>query len=402
MRGAAPIGTAILAAALLAGCGEGGPAGDEARSVTVAREDFRVVVPATGRLKAAVSYELGPPSIRDVWNYNLKWMTREGARVKPGDVVLRFDTTELDEKLLNYRTNLEKTRQEREKEQRSLEISLKQLRLDLVKAEGRLKTTEVELSVPEGLVSGIQLEQRRLERELAEKRVAHLREKIRFERELVASKLTLMGVKISRWEQLIEQTETAKESFSVKAPIEGVVIYVPKRGGERWEVGERVWMLAKVLEVADTSSLRVEAEVLEIDAARVRPGQPATVSLDAVPGSRLESEVVEVGRLVRERSVQDPSKVFDAFLPLAEVDEEVMRPGMSVQAQIEVEVLRGRLVLPVEAVQVTEDGPSVRVRGVGGTQWRPVELGPRSGGRVVIESGLDEGEIVVLDARSRA
>ena len=161
-------------------------------------------------------------------------------------------------------------------------------------------------------------------------------------------------------------------------------------------------MLAKVLEVADTSSLRVEAEVLEVDAARVRPGQSATISLDAVPGSRLESEVVEVGRLVRERSVQDPSKVFDAFLPLAEVDEEVMRPGMSVQAQIEVEVLRDRLVLPVEAVQVTEDGPSVRVRSAGGSQWRAVEIGPRSGGRVVIEAGVSEGDVVLLSDRSRA
>ena len=391
----------LLGAAALSGCGEGGLAGDSGRSAAVEREDFRVVVPATGRLKAAISYELGPPSIRDVWNYNLKWITREGARVKPGDVVMRFDTTELDEKLLGYRTNLEKARQEREKEERNLEISLKQLRLDLVRAEGQLKTTEVELSVPEGLVASIQLEQMRLERELAEKRVAHLREKIRFEQELVASKLALMGVKIRRWEQLMAQTEAAKEQFSVKAPIEGVVIFVPKRGGERWEVGERVWMLAKVLEVADTSSLRVEAEVLEIDAARVRPGQSATVSLDGVPGSRLTSEIVEVGRLVRERSIQDPSKVFDAYLPLAEVDEEVMRPGMSVQAQIEVEVRPNSLVVPVEAVQVTEDGPAVRVLG-GGGQWRPVELGPRSGGRVVIESGLSEGERVLIGNGGRA
>ena len=70
--------------------------------------------------------------------------------------------------------------------------------------------------------------------------------------------------------------------------------------------------------------------------------------------------------------------------------------------QIEVEVLADRLVLPVEAVQVTEEGPSVRVRGAGGTKWRPVEIGPRSGGRVVIESGVSEGEIVLLPDRNRA
>jgi HlyD family secretion protein len=388
---------AFLLVLALCGCDGSGLSGSGDRSVIVQRQDFRVVVPATGRLKAAVSFELGPPSVRDVWNYNLKWMAREGQRVKQGQPVLRFDATELDEKLLTYSSNLEKTQQEREKEERNLEVQLKQLRLDLVKAEGELKKTDVELSIPEGLISAIELEQLRLSRELAEKRVEHLRAKIDFEQQLVASKLDLLGVKISRWEQLQTATQKAKDSFTIPAPIDGVVIYVPKRGGERWEVGERVWMLAKVLEIADISSLRVEAEVLEVDAARVRPGQSASVTIDAVPGSLLESEVVEVGRLVRERSMQDPSKVFDAYLPLASVDEEVMRPGMSVQAQIEVELLEGRLIVPVGAVQVTEEGPSVRVRSAGGAEWRPVVLGPRSGDRVVIESGLEEGEAVLVE-----
>ena len=392
----------LLAAALvLAGCGGPDNSGEDGRRVVTQRQDFRVIVRATGRLKAAVSFELGPPSIRDTWNYNLKWMAREGKRVKEGDTVLRFDGTELDEKLLTYGTNLEKTRQEREKEQRNLEIQLKQLHLDLVKAEGEVKKTAVELSVPEGLVSGIELEQLRLSRELAVKRVGHLRAKIVFEQQLVASKLDLLGVKIDRWQQLTSATEKAKASFTVKAPIDGVVIYVPKRGGERWEVGERVWMLAKVVEIADTSSLRVEAEVLEIDAARVHPGQVASVTIDAVPGSLLESEVVEVGRLVRERSVQDPSKVFDAYLPLASVDEEVMRPGMSVQAQIEVELLEDRIVVPIGAVQLTDAGPSVRVLSAGGAKWRPVELGPRSGDRIVIESGLEAGETVLVQRTRR-
>ncbi len=391
----------LLAALAAAGCGESKLSREDGRRIVVQRQDFRVIVPATGRLKAAVSSELGPPSVRDTWNYNLKWMAREGKRVKTGDTVLRFDATELDEKLLTYGTNLEKTRQEREKEQRNLEIQLKQLHLDLVKAEGELKKTAVELSVPEGLVSGIEIEQLRLSRELAVKRAEHLRAKIDFEQQLVASKLELLGVKISRWEQLTSATEKAKASFTVKAPIDGVVIYVPKRGGERWEVGERVWMLSKVVEVADTSSLRVEAEVLEIDAARVHPGQVASVTIDAVPGSLLESEVVEVGRLVRERSVQDPSKVFDAYLPLGAVDEEVMRPGMSVQAQIEVELLMDRIVVPIGAVQLTDAGPSVRVLSAGGTEWRPVELGARSGDRIVIESGLLAGETVLIEGKRR-
>jgi len=104
-------------ALLLCACGGSDESGSGRRSIEVQRQDFRVLVPATGRLKAAVSVELGPPSVPDVWNYNLKWLAREGQRVRQGEPVMRFDTTELDDKLLTYSTNLETTRQEREKEQ---------------------------------------------------------------------------------------------------------------------------------------------------------------------------------------------------------------------------------------------------------------------------------------------
>ena len=103
---------------------------------------------------------------------------------------------------------------------------------------------------------------------------------------------------------------------------------MPKRNGDRWEVGESVWMLAKLLEVADVSTLQVVANVLEVDSARLSPGQPAVITVDAVPGVRLDSSISEIGRIVHERSLQDPSKVFDAILALGDVDNEALRPGI--------------------------------------------------------------------------
>jgi multidrug efflux pump subunit AcrA (membrane-fusion protein) len=209
------VAAGIVAAALVGG---GGPAAGTAQ---VQRGDLEVAVEATGRLEAAVAYEIGPPSVRDFWNYNLTWMIPEGSAVAQGDVVARFDATDIEERLRDHRAALETTLQEKEKEKRNLEVSLRELRLDLVKAEGQLRTLDLDLAVPELLMSDIEIQRLRLERELAARRAEFLREKIEFEQELVRSKLELLDVKRAYEESKVAQLEESKAKFDVRAPSPG-------------------------------------------------------------------------------------------------------------------------------------------------------------------------------------
>jgi RND family efflux transporter MFP subunit len=213
----------------------------------------------------------------------------------------------------------------------------------------------------------------------------------------VKSKLDLLDVKREFAEGKIAYTEDAIARFNVKAPVSGLVIYIPKRNGDRWEVGEGVWMLAKLLKVADVSTLRVEANVLEVDSAKIAVGQPADITVDALPGLGLRSRITEIGRIVHERSVQDPSKVFDAIMPLENADIEPLRPGMGVHVTVETRVLAGSLTVPLDAVRIGPGGPYVEVVSDGGSaQRRTVSLGERNSQRVVVTEGLEEGETVLL------
>jgi multidrug efflux pump subunit AcrA (membrane-fusion protein) len=378
----------LSAAAWVRGAGDGGA------TAPVVRQDFAVSVKAPGQLEAAVTYEIGPPSVEDVWDYNLTWMIAEGSLVPRGEVVARFDATQLEERLRDHRAALEKVLQEKEKEQRNLEVALRELQLELVKAQGELEALDLDLSVPEELMASIEVERMRLERGMARQRADFLREKIEFERGLLASKLRLLDLKRAYEEGKIAYTEGVRERFDVRSPVSGRVIYIPKRNGDRWEIGESVWMLAKILEIADVSTLQVKAHVLEMDASRVAPGQAAEITVDALPGMVLASEVAAVGKIVRQRSLQDRSKVFDAYLPLGAFDPEQLRPGMGVRVGIRTEVQRDRLTVPLDAVQGSAAGPCVEVVRDGRTERRAVELGERDEERVVVVSGLAEGERV--------
>ena len=60
-------------------------------------------------------------------------------------------------------------------------------------------------------------------------------------------------------------------------------------------------------------------------------------------------------------------------------------------------LLRDRLSIPLEAVRTSADGTYVEVQGKGGgPQRRVVELGVRNRARVVVEAGLEAGEVVLL------
>jgi RND family efflux transporter MFP subunit len=342
---------------------------------------------------------MGPPSVKDVWNYNLTWMVPEGALVKAAQVVARFNAQELEDRLRDDRAELETVTQEKEKEQRELEIQLKQLDLDLVEAQAEVEKVSVEASVPDELVPALELAETRRRKALAEERVVFLKAKLQFQRDLVRSKLKLLDIKKQRMEQKIEYFSNARKKFEVKAPIDGVVLYIPKRNGGRWEIGERVWMMHKILKVADISTLRVDVKVLEVDAARIKIGQPARVMVDALPGQEVQTRVAEVGRMVHERSIQDSTKVFDVYLPLAELDE-AMRPGMSVTVAIQVARQADAVIIPVGAVISTRSGTFVDIlKKNGGRQRTPVVLGSRQDNRVEVLEGLEGGERLSLPAR---
>ena len=248
----------VLGAALfLARAAIFGPS-DDARAFEATREDFRSVITATGALEAAVSNQLGPPSIPDHWSYNLTFMAPEGSVVKAGTPVARFDATQIEDRLRETQAELETAVKEREKEEKSLEVELRQLVLSLAEARGELERTKLEVAVPRELLASIEAEEYRLKDKLLRDKVGLLEKKITARRANVAAKLKLLNVKKQRAEQRITYYKEALDKFAVKAPSDGVVVYVRKRDGNRWEVGEGVWMLAKVLEVADLSTLRAD------------------------------------------------------------------------------------------------------------------------------------------------
>ena len=101
----------------------------------------------------------------------------------------------------------------------------------------------------------------------------------------------------------------------VVAPIDGIII------SRMIEPGETVGPGAPLLGVADFSALRVEAEIDEFDAMRVKLGMPVKVSVDGSPGDAWEGQVEEIPSVVVPRRIRphDPARATDSRVLLVKV-----------------------------------------------------------------------------------
>ena len=190
--------------------------------------------------------------------------------------------------------------------------------------------------------------------------------------------------------------EASLDYTLIRAPFDGVVLT------KNADVGDIVSPLAAaanakaaVVTLADMGSLEVEADVSEANIAKIRPGQPCEILLDALPDKRFRAELHTIvptadrskgSVLVKVRFLEKDSRIL---------------PEMSAKvAFLERPVAAGEakplIALPPAAV-VERGGKKVVfvVKGDRAVET-PVTLGPKMGDLVRVEAGVKAGERVAL------
>lgn len=155
-------------------------------------------------------------------------------------------------------------------------------------------------------------------------------------------------------------------------------------------VGELIQADAPLLTIVNLQTVALEANLFEVDFARVRIGSPVRVQTDAAPGRIFNGRITFLGSQVNPetRTVTARALVNNPGS---------LRPGMFARGQIQTGI--GSLSITVPAAAVLDDGAAkvVFVAQGGKYQRREVVVGNASGGRIEIKSGLKQGEQVVTE-----
>lgn len=371
-----------------------------AGSLRVERGDLVVGVEVTGTLHAVESSTLGPPQIRDVWQFKIAMIADEGGEVTSGQPILAFDTSELQQRLLSKQADLDTARTEVEKKKVDMEVSEADDLLARADVEARLRKARMLASQPSDLQSSIEVKKARLDLEFAELELGLVLRRIEATRKAGLEELGVLEANLRQVESEVREIEEGIVKMTRVAPRDGIVIHVTNWRNEKKKVGDSCSVRDMVLEIPDLGRMEADGEVEEARAGRVREGQRVVLRLDAYPDSEYQATVSSISRAVQEKSWRNPLKVVRLTLALDETDPERMRPGMRFRGEIEVERLEDVTMIPIEAVVRAQGGPVAYRYRLGG--WRPVALvlGRRNGEQVEVIEGLEPGDVVAPGRRS--
>lgn len=209
---------------------------------------------------------------------------------------------------------------------------------------------------------------------------------------------------LSILEAKLEKLKTQYSAATIRAPQDGLVVYASslERGG--WggrgegplQIGQQVFPNQLMMILPDTSSMVAAVRVQESLAGRVRPGQPATVKIDAAGGRVFSGSVESIGVMAETGGWRDPNLREYTVRVAVDPQGADLKPAMRAEASITLGSVGEAIAVPVQAV--FNDGPVHYVyRPQGGRFVRvPVKLGRRSDTLAEIRAGVEEGATVLL------
>jgi HlyD family secretion protein len=228
------------------------------------------------------------------------------------------------------------------------------------------------------------------------------------ESELALSRVDLRSLQesLTQARAALDQSEDLLSKTRIRSPIDGVVIQLDLKVGETVIAGTTNIPGSTMMVIADPSETLTEVQVDEADIAQVRVGQDADIFTAAYPDTPLSGTIQSIASVAR----QTPGQASLSFLVKILLDEQdamIIRPGMSVRADIYTQSSEETLAVPVQAVLydedldedkkakdkeeqtyvfVMEDGKAVR---------KDVKVGISSDSDQEIIEGLEQGETVI-------
>lgn len=209
------------------------------------------------------------------------------------------------------------------------------------------------------------------------------------------------GVKIL--EEQLDQLEKLREKCTLIAEQDGTVAYANERWydpSERIREGTEMYSGRNVYYLPDMTRMQVKANVHESVVDKITKGQKVDIRLDAFSDRKLSGTVSKVAGMAASSysSVQN----YETIIVIDELPNELaIKPGMTAAVDILVGTYEDVVSVPIGAITEHFEQSYVYTMAAGKSERRPVKIGRTTHSFVEVVAGLEEGELVALDAYQR-
>ncbi len=368
----------------------------------VKASDIQHRVLVTGELKAARSRDIAAPNIRSAFGSSITFLELEGSEVKKGQRILEFDATTILSSQSEAQRVLDEAILKIAKTKADLEVQRSDFLVALSAAEGNLKVAQLYARIEKSLLPANTYQKYQLDHEKALLARNKAKEQLDNHAASISAQLALVEVAKAQAELDLKKLDNDLALMAVDAPQDGIIIYGDNWASNRkFQVGDNAFPGMTIISLPDLSSMQVVGYVYDTELRMLSPNMACDLFLDAVPGRSWKGRILSLTSVASRKGFASQHKVFRATIDLSSIDLSVMKPGMTVRAEVPVVLASNTITVPREYLRCDADGRYYVLKGTdrrtAATQF--VKVGAFNGSSVQILSGLTEGDrLVEVDA----
>lgn len=332
----------------------------------VVREDLASVVTATGEIKPRNYISIGAEYQGQLTGI----LVKEGDHVQKGQLLARIDEAQSEADVAAQRAALSSSEADAaaseaglkagEDNVATLQASVDRTKTDLDRYEADFHRGEQLFK--DGLIPRSDFEQRKAAFEGQKASVSEAQARVAQSRtQLAQFRAQLAGSqrRIAQSQATLTRVNDILRKHNVVAPISGLVTYLPVRVGETVVPGVQNSAASTIMTIADMSIVTSEVKVDETDIVNVKLGQPAQITVDAIPNRTFTGHVIEIGNTAILRSTglaastsstsSQEAKDFKVVVAMDNPPDEI-RPGLSSSSKITTATRKDVVAIPIQAL----------------------------------------------------
>lgn len=367
----------------------------------VKRGKFEAILTCKGEINGSKATEIKAPEVlgdRDLrlWSLKILDLVQDGKYVKKGEFIIRLDASTIMSGMREEQQNLERETADLNNAKIDSAVTLTQMREEIKNALLDLEYNKIDLeqSVYE---SGAYQRKAQMTYEKAEINIAKKRRDYLLEQNKLKMRVGRAKDHVERSDEKIKKFQQAMQAARITAPEDGIVIFGKSWDGKKYSKDDNVsthMYAPPIASLPDMSDVISEFYVKEIDISKIEVGDSVNVSFDALEGTVIPGTIKTIARVGEDHKDFD-MKVFKVIVHLSK-SHEGLKPAMSSNNDIVLANKDSALFVPLNTI-FTENGDEyVYLKTGDGPRKQEVQTGLENEEFVLIETGLNEGDLVIL------
>ena len=321
------------------------------------RQDLSSIVSASGEIKPKTYVNIGANAFGKITRLYVK----EGDRVRKGQLLAQLENVQSAADVAATKASLEASRTDA----LAAEANLNTAKADLNRAKADAERMRLDWDRAEGLykaelIAKAEYETRKANWQSAEAGLAQAEARVA----QAKAQLDSAGRHVAQTNASLTRASDVLQKTVYAAPYNGMITNLPVREGETVVIGIQNAPGSTLMTLADMSVITAEVKVDETDIVNVRLGQPAEVTIDAIPKKVFHATVSEIGNnaIVRstgvatsqQASASQEAKDFKVVVTLQDPPED-LRPGLSTTAKITTATRSNVVTIPIQALTIRRE-----------------------------------------------